>query len=544
MNCRLLVTTLLLVFPGLCQAHFIWLKQSGTEPAKVLVYFGESAEPDDPDLLDKIAKAEAWAFGGRGEPKSLTLSKGADALEAELAKELRHATVALRHTYGVSEKGSEPFLLKYYAKTYPSPLAGNWKAVGDKERLPLEVTPQVVGKEVKLQVTFNGSPLSKSQVVIVGPGIDKKLEGVTDDAGYFVCELPKPGLFSIRAKHVETVAGKYDDKDYKSVRHYSTLTLPYIPVQMTPIAHQLPALPKGTTSFGGAIAGDMLYVYGGNYGSAHEYANEDQSGDLWKLDLQKPGSWEKVSSSRKLQGLAMVEHRGQLIRVGGFTASNKTGEKEDLRSQAEVARFKADGSWEPLPSLPAPRSSHDAAVVGDTIYVVGGWNMQGGGKNATWHETTLALRLTDEKPSWKEVAVAPFKRRALALAAWQGKLYCVGGMQENGGPTTAVAIFDPATDKWSEGVSLHGGVMEGFGASAFACQDALYVTTISGSIQRLSSRSEGWEYVGQLTHARFFHRLLPWRNEKLVIVGGSDMVSGKVEALEILSVGGVKSETK
>lgn len=544
MNFRLLLASWLLCCPRLAEAHFIWLKTSGTDSAKVHVYFGESAEPDDPALLGKIATAEAWAFGGRGEPKSLTLTAKSDALEAPLTAEQRHATIALRQTYGVIEKGGESFLLKYYAKTYPSPLAGSWKSVGDQERLPLEVTPEYHGKQLKLKVNFQGKPVDKSQVVIVGPGIKEKIEGVTDDAGVFTCEISQAGTFSIRAKHVEATAGKHLDREYKSVRHYSTLTLPFVPVKITPTMHQLPSLPKGTTSFGGAISGDMLFVYGGNYGSAHEYANEDQSGDLWKLNLQQPGSWEKVSSSSKLQGLAMVEYRGQVIRIGGFTALNKTGEKEDLRSQAEVACLNADGTWEALPSLPAPRSSHDAAVVGDTIYVVGGWNMQGAGKNAVWHNTTLALRLNEEKLSWKEVAAAPFKRRALALAAWQGKLVCIGGMQEQRGPTTAVAIYDPSSDKWTDGPSLQGTGMEGFGASAFAIQDALFVSTISGSIQRLSSSEKGWEYVGQISHPRFFHRLLPWQKDKLVIVGGSDMISGKVEALEILPVGELTTAAK
>jgi len=194
-----------------------------------------------------------------------------------------------------------------------------------------------------------------------------------------------------------------------------------------------------------------------------------------------------------------------------------------------------------LPNLPEPRSSHDAALVGDTLYVVGGWNMQGGSKGAQWHETTLAMNLANGPSDWKAVAPAPFKRRALALAAWHGKLYCLGGMQEQGGPTTAVAIYDPATNAWSEGPSILGSSMDGFGSSAFACRDALFVTTVSGSIQRLSSDGKQWEYVGQLTNSRFFHRLLPWQNGKLVVVGGANMQEGKTESLEVLAIPDSKS---
>lgn len=529
-------------------AHFLWLL-TGSEkaPGKVQVYFGEAAEPDDPALLDKVAKAEVWSVGGRGEPKLLALTKAEDSLQAELTGSALLSPLILRHSYGVLSKGdSEPFLLMYYGKTYPFALPGTWQAVNDDKRLPLEIIPQADGSSTVLKVTWNGKPQAGLTVTVVGPGIESKLEGTTDEAGTFRCELPIAGTFSIRAKHTEATAGKLDDKEYKSVRHYSTLTLQYAPSRLTPVSHHLPPLPKGTTSFGGAIAGDMLYVYGGNYGSAHEYNNEEQSGDLWTLNLKSPGKWEPLAGGPKLQGLAMVAHKGLLYRIGGFTARNQAGQKQDLHSQSDFARMKPGNSaWEALPNLPEGRSSHDAAVVGDTLYVVGGWNMTGSGGTSKWHDTALAMNLASSTLEWKPVAAPPFQRRALALAAHHGKLFCIGGMQEKGGTTTAVAIYDPGTNSWSDGPALLGGNMDGFGSSAFACSGSLFVTTMSGSIQRLSDDGKQWEYLGQLAHPRFFHRLLPWNNSKLVVVGGASMTAGgKSEALELLSVSDVKTAAK
>lgn len=542
-----LILSLILAWPAFGQAHFVWLLTDAASPGgKVKVFFSEAAEPDDPALLDKIAKAEVWTVGGRGEPKLLTLTKGGDALEAELAGAARQATVILRHNYGVLSKGgAEPFLLKYYAKTHPFALPGTWRTVKDTERLPLEIVPKIDGSGTVLAVSWQGKPLAGATVTVVGPGIDTKLEGTTDEAGNFRAELPKSGVFSIRAKHTEMTEGKQDDKDYKSVRHYSTLTLHYEPTRLAPVAHALPALPKGMTSFGGAVAGDTLFVYGGNYGSAHDYSNEDQSGDLWKLNLKNPTKWEQISGGAKLQGLAVVEHKGSVYRIGGFTAMNKTGETADLRSQADFARLNASGTkWEALPSLPEPRSSHDAAVIGDVIYVVGGWNMQGGGKGAKWHDTALALNLAADKLEWKPVAAPSFKRRALALADWNGRLLCIGGMSETGGPTTETAVFDPAKDEWSNGPMLQGAGMDGFGSSAFVNNGAVYATTMSGSIQRLEKNGQNWAYLGQIKHPRFFHRVLPWGDSKLLVIGGASMEDGKAEAIEVLVVGDVQTAAK
>jgi N-acetylneuraminic acid mutarotase len=530
--------SLMLLWPASASAHFPWLV---TEPAgiptRVKVYFSEAAEPDDPELLDRLVKADVWVLGGRrGEPQPLSLKKMDDALEADLPAEAQASAIILRHTYGVVSEGGEPFLLKYYAKTFPSPLPGTWRSIRDSERLALEVTPKLDGSATRFCVTWQGEPVAGVTVTVTGPGIPNKWEGPTDDEGTYRCHFPQAGRFSIRARHVENTAGELDGMAFKSIRHYSTLSLNHRPARCATAAHKFPELPQGITSFGGAIVGDVLFIFGGNYGSAHDYSMDDQSGDLWKLNLKNPSNWEQISGPTKLQGLAMVEHGGSLYRIGGFSAMNKAGEPQDLRSQADFARFNTqEKSWEALPNLPEPRSSHDAAVVGDTLFVVGGWNLRGKGSTPSWHDTAHATSLRDKLLVWKTIATPPFKRRALALAGFRGRLYCIGGMQEKGGPTNAVAIYDPTTNEWLNGPNLIGGGMEGFGASAFACRGALYITTQSGSIQRLVSGGTEWEYLGQLDHARFFHRLLPWQNEKLIAVGGGSMTSGKVLELELLS---------
>jgi N-acetylneuraminic acid mutarotase len=184
--------------------------------------------------------------------------------------------------------------------------------------------------------------------------------------------------------------------------------------------------------------------------------------------------------------------------------------------------------------LPEGRSSHDVAVVGETLYVVGGWKLQHG-EGSQWHKTAWSVDLATPQLEWKQIPAPPFQRRAVSLAAWNGKLYVLGGMQEVGGITTRVAVYDPTSQEWSEGPALLGGGMDGFGTASFACGGRLFATTMSGAVQRLSADGSQWEYVGQLKHPRFFHRILPWHDE-LVIVGGADMSVGKILQLERLPI--------
>lgn len=530
--------TLLLSLPAVSHAHFIWLLTgSGEDSGRVRVYFGEAAEPDDPDLLDRISKAQAWSVGKRGEPEELSLSKGEEALVATLSEKSRQNAVILKHTYGVFTRGDASFLLNYYAKSYPYALPGTWHAIEDEQRLPLEIIPTRQGNNMVLQLTWQGKPSASSEIVIVGPGIKDKLEGTTDEAGNFLCELPAAGVYSIRGKITEEGEGTHNGAKYSSIRHYTTLTLRNVPSQFQSAKHKLPELPQGITSFGGAIVADTFYAYGGNYGSAHDYTNEEQSNDLWALNLADGTEWKKVSTGLRLQGLAMVAHNGLLYRVGGFTAMNKGVEDQNLQSQASVAQFNPQtGVWKELPPLPEPRSSHDAAVLGDTLYVAGGWNMPGKDKDAVWHKTAWKIDLSRRDAQWKTIAAPPFQRRALSLGAWNGKMFCIGGMKMKGGPTTVTNVYDPATDSWSDSPSLLGTGMDGFGTSAFACAGELYVSTISGSLQRLTADNGKWEFVSQLDHPRFFHRMLPWKDASLIAVGGGNMSIGKVTEVDLISV--------
>ncbi len=231
----------------------------------------------------------------------------------------------------------------------------------------------------------------------------------------------------------------------------------------------------------------------------------------------------------------MVGHGDRVILLGGFTALNAEGEEHDLASQASVHAYDLkSGQWSELPALPEARSSHEAAIIGDTIYVVGGWNMSSG--ETTWHTTGWKMDLTAAKPEWQPIAKPPFVRRAMATVAHDGKLFVLGGMNEKGGPTKAVAIYDPTSDQWSDAPELLGKeAMAGFGAAGWSVASGLIVTTYEGDIQRWNDQEQQWQSLGKSADARFFHRLLPLDNSRLVSLGGANMEEGKFLNLEIIA---------
>ena len=521
-----------LLFSSSANAHFVWVVKTGD---KVQLHFSESAESSEPELLKNVASAKVWAqvSGDRGGSKAVEvpLTLAADSLSGDL--DMKATAVVVAHEYGVVNKGEATFLLKYLAKQHLSPLAGQWEAVNDAERMPLELTPSWSGRKLRLTVTFNGQPASGLEVKATGCGLDETL--TTDSQGSVECSPTADGTLSVRAKHVAETEGELNGEKYDSVRTYSTLTLPLTIPIVELVSHQLPALPQGITSFGAAVAGDQLYVYGGHFGEAHHYSESGQSNEFRRISLTAhEAHWEQLPGGPKLTGLAMVEYQGKLFRVGGFTAKNKDDEDQSLWSQDSFASFDpATGTWTDLPAMPTARSSHDAAIIDGKLYVVGGWNMQGPDKT-TWQTTALVCDLTQPELKWDEIATPPFQRRAVSVAAHKGNLYVIGGMTESGSTTTEVSVYDPAAKTWSAAPVLNGTGMEGFGTSSFATNDRLVVTSMSGAVQVLSDDSTRWIPAGQVNEARFFHRQLTTVDGKVLLIGGASMQTGKTSTLELL----------
>ncbi|MEZ6090074.1 MAG: DUF4198 domain-containing protein [Pirellulaceae bacterium] len=529
--------------PLSANAHFLWLVQTGDSAEKQLhVYFGELAEPDDPALLDRVVSAKVSQIGPDGEVKPLHVTKGTESLEATISRDAGASIFVLTHDLGVISRGDNTFLLRYYAKTGPALDHPAWTSIDCGKQLALDVIPRKVGNKIQVEVKWNGEPVSGAQVTAQGPGIDD-FEAESDDRGRALFAIGDEGAYSIRVRHIEAASGKSGQDTYDSIRHYTTLALNVgqataapTPAKKLAVTNNYPSIPENVTSFGAAVANGSLFVYGGHTGDAHSYAAEAQANTLYRLDLSNPKAWESWGEGPGLQGLAMVAHGGKLYRIGGFTAKNAEGETHDLWSRADVASFDiATRQWTDLSPLPEPRSSFDAAVMGDTIYVVGGWKIAGEEDNV-WHKSAYELNLSDANPQWKALPEPPFQRRALSVAAHDGKIYAIGGMQQQGGPTTRVDLFDPTSGKWSIGPSLNGEGMDGFGSSAFATGGRLYVTTYSGKLQRLSEDGKSWQVVGELQRARFFHRLLPLSENQLVSIGGASMKVGKFEEVDVINV--------
>lgn len=284
----------------------------------------------------------------------------------------------------------------------------------------------------------------------------------------------------------------------------------------------LAPLPEAVTSFGAATAGDWLYAFGGHKGERHDYLAEMVRGSFYRLNLRDGQAWEKLPDATPGQGQPLVAHGEFIYRTGGMAARNTAEEKENLHSLDLVQRFNSQTrQWENLPALPAVRSSHDAVVLGDKLYIFGGWQLTGSTKQAVWPTNALVMDLKHPSAGWKDFS-QPFQRRALAVAADDSRIYVIGGMDSNNRTSSAVEIYDTATGQWSKGPELPPGPAKGFACSAIAQAGRVYVNQFQGDLLRLSADGKAWEKVGRLEHPRMAHRIVTASTKQIIALGGED----------------------
>jgi Kelch motif len=533
--------------PRWADAHFIWLVPVDGE---MRVVFGEGPEPGDAALIDRVTQSEVWQRVD-GADWAVELERKIDGEHGWLrcADVRPGAEMALHCRYGVLDRGGQSMLLNYWGK-YATLVDGRTTSSANpagSEKLRLDLVPWFSEEGLCVKIVWDGAAQPDCEVHVLGDG---PLAGVHKSDAEGTVRLPAgewQRLALRAAVSDDSKSGELDGKTYSLEKHHVTLVVDQVAetaVASAPAGPVLAELPLGLTSFGAVLANDQIVLFGGQTAGAHSYWDKSQNGELLWLGSAGDAAWHRTDAGRGVQGLGMVSHGTRVYRLGGFEARNAEGQPDDLHSLADCAWIDVkvlDGAtaaeWQPAPPLPEPRSSFDACIVDDTVFVAGGWTLNGD-QPSVWCESACSLNLADPESGWQALPKPPFQRRALSLG-YQGKrLYAIGGMEESGDISNAVNVLDLEKGEWSDGPSLpEGGPMEGFGTACCTVAGRLVISTYGGTVYRLSEAGDAWEKVHQLPTARFFHRLLPWGEDAVLVVGGTNMESGKKKDLVVVPVG-------
>jgi N-acetylneuraminic acid mutarotase len=131
----------------------------------------------------------------------------------------------------------------------------------------------------------------------------------------------------------------------------------------------------------------------------------------------------------------VAEYAGKLYVVGG---NNGTYELPN----AYVYNASA-GTWQAIAPLPEPLGASAAGFIGNTLYVAGGWDSQGGPSADVWAYNTATN-------TWKQKASLPITLTEAGSAVVGGKLYVIDGCSGTcAAPSKKVYSYDPGDNTWS-----------------------------------------------------------------------------------------------
>jgi N-acetylneuraminic acid mutarotase len=301
-----------------------------------------------------------------------------------------------------------------------------------------------------------------------------------------------------------------------------------------------PYLGEARSSFGTVLHDGLLYMAGGHKGHEHNYPPESFTDDFLVYN-PSTNEWKQLAPRPfKAHGYQIVARGNYIYALGGFAYSET--HRPQWKSLDAIDRYDIKlNKWETIAKLNAPRSSNQAIMIGDKVYIIGGWDSTPQKENdvdGRFHDSIEIFDLTTEK-----IAIAPYKmplplRRAFTAVEYQGKIVMVGGLGVGGTHfelVKKVTALEPETGSVTEWKELPfatfapaAGILNGelfvFGGMFKTGEmDYEYVAHVYG----MDIKKQDWRHTGRyVQETKGFSQVFNLNEKTLGILGGHHYAEG------------------
>ncbi len=161
---------------------------------------------------------------------------------------------------------------------------------------------------------------------------------------------------------------------------------------------------------------------------------------------------------------------GRIVAVGGLTA--------DGAALADVHVYDREAdTWTEAPALPVALHHTAVEVLGERVYVVGGYSIQDG----AWVAEAAVWSLGPAESAWREEPSLATARGALAVASTGERLVALGGVDRAGGVLTSTEVLEPGAAAWEPGPSLT------------TAREHLDATAVGDEVYAIAGRAGGFD---------------------------------------------------
>ncbi|XP_076447282.1 uncharacterized protein LOC143284483 [Babylonia areolata] len=187
---------------------------------------------------------------------------------------------------------------------------------------------------------------------------------------------------------------------------------------------------------------------------------------------------EPETSAGGMSGTSVEWREGDLLAVGGFVdSSNKVGS-----SMAHVLDSRQQ-KWEKLSQIPETRLNFAAAFLKNTLCICGGYDPHR--NEAGTRATTDMFMFNKGDQKWVQGGNMLYARAFHAVCVLGGRLFALGGQDQDDRALKTVEVYDPEADRWSLVCSMT------------ACRVGACATAFQGRVMVVGGYGESSDYSSE-----------------------------------------------
>ena len=231
--------------------------------------------------------------------------------------------------------------------------------------------------------------------------------------------------------------------------------------------------------------------------------------------------WPRVSLGKRISLVAAALLAVVILFLPAVLQGRANGQDADPIRQVFPATSQAgtDSRWRTRAQMPTPRTDLAVAAYRGQIYAIGGFSSSG---------VTAKVEIYDpQNDAWATGRPKPTPVGAASAVVVDGLVYVPGGFGANQAPSDVLEVYDPAADRWQVRASMP----EPLGAYALAVLDGqIFVFGGRGasgyvdSVYRYDPAADRWQALSPMPDRRGFLSATALGN-LIYVVGGFDDVA-------------------